>query len=141
MLTAQRLVCSQSGGSKHFSFQHTTIESELQAELRRATIDSVPMAMILGAPEVFTFGQNFIRSFGGKRVLDIGTFTGASALAWALAVPDGTGEVLTFDINLSDYKKYGVPIISKCKKTFKKIRAIEGPALENLGGLAFSNCP
>ncbi|CTQ86939.1 Catechol O-methyltransferase domain-containing protein 1 [Caenorhabditis elegans] len=92
------------------------------------------MSMMLGAPEVLTFGQNFIRSFGGRRVIDVGTYTGASALAWALAVPDD-GEVFTFDIDHTNYKKFGVPIISKCEKTFKKIRAIEGSALDGLDKL------
>ena len=89
---------------------------------------------MLGAPEVLTFGQNFIRSLGGKRALDVGTFTGASALAWALAVPDD-GEVYTFDIDHTNYKKFGVPILSKDQKTFQKIKTVEGPAVESLGEL------
>ncbi|CAP31176.1 Protein CBG12150 [Caenorhabditis briggsae] len=55
-------------------------------------------------------------------------------LAWALAVPDD-GEVYTFDIDHTNYKKYGVPVISKCEKTFKKIHAFEGSALEALDKL------
>ncbi|PIC24907.1 hypothetical protein B9Z55_018044 [Caenorhabditis nigoni] len=114
--------------------EHTSIQSSLQAELQKNTLANAPHSGMLGAPEVLTFGQNFIRSFGGKRVLDIGTFTGASALAWALAVPDD-GEVYTFDIDHTNYKKYGVPVISKCEKTFKKIHALEGSALEALDKL------
>ncbi|CAL2044346.1 unnamed protein product [Caenorhabditis brenneri] len=114
--------------------EHTVVQSPLQAELQKETLGNAPMSMMLGTPEVLTFGQNFIRSFGGKRVLDVGTYTGASALAWALAVPDD-GEVFTFDIDHTNYKKFGVPIISKCEKTFKKIHAIEGSALEELDKL------
>ncbi|KAF1752670.1 hypothetical protein GCK72_019225 [Caenorhabditis remanei] len=114
--------------------ERTVIQSPLQDELQKETLANAPMSMMLGAPEVLSFGQNFIRSFGGKRVLDVGTFTGASALAWALAVPDD-GEVYTFDIDHTNYKKYGVPIISKCEKTFKKIHAVEGSALEAMDKL------
>ncbi|CAI5452853.1 unnamed protein product [Caenorhabditis angaria] len=89
---------------------------------------------MIGAPEVLSFGQNFIRSFHGKRVLDIGTFTGASALAWALAVPDD-GEVYALDIDHTNYRTFGIPIISKCQKTFQKIKAVEAPALETLDKL------
>ncbi|UMM33440.1 hypothetical protein L5515_006922 [Caenorhabditis briggsae] len=114
--------------------EHTVVQEQLQEQLQKETLSHAPMSMMLGAPEVLSFGQNFIRSFGGKRVLDIGTYTGASALAWALAVPDD-GEVYTFDIDHTNYKKYGVPVISKCEKTFKKIHALEGSALEALDKL------
>uniref|UniRef100_A0A1I7TYB7 O-methyltransferase n=1 Tax=Caenorhabditis tropicalis TaxID=1561998 RepID=A0A1I7TYB7_9PELO len=114
--------------------EHTKIQIPLQVELQKETLANAPHAGMLGAPEILTFGQNFIRSYGGKRALDVGTFTGASALAWALAVPDD-GEVYTFDIDHTNYKKFGVPIISKCEKTFKKIKAVEGPAAESLDKL------
>ena len=42
---------------------------------------------MLGAPEVLQLGANYIELIGAKKVLDVGTFTGASALAWALALP------------------------------------------------------
>ncbi|CAD6185310.1 unnamed protein product [Caenorhabditis auriculariae] len=109
----------------------TTKQHALQKELTEATLKNAPMSMMLGAPEVLTFGENFLHLIGAKRVLDIGTYTGASALAWALALPDD-GEVFTFDISHENYKKYGVSVISKCEKTFKKIKAIEGPAVEEL---------
>ncbi|CAI2354815.1 unnamed protein product [Caenorhabditis sp. 36 PRJEB53466] len=117
-----------------YTSEHTTVQSPLQVELQKETLANAPHAGMLGAPEVLTFGQNFIRSFGGKRALDVGTFTGASALAWALAVPED-GEVFTFDIDHTNYRKYGVPILSKCEKTFKKIHAVEGPAVESLDKL------
>ncbi|CAB3403179.1 unnamed protein product [Caenorhabditis bovis] len=116
---------------------HTTIQTDLQKELQEETLKNAPMARMLGAPEVLTFGQNFIRSLGGKKIIDIGTYTGASALAWALATPDD-GEVYTFDIDHTNFRKFGVPIISKCEKTFKKIHLVEGPAVESLERLVAS---
>ncbi|CCD70635.1 O-methyltransferase [Caenorhabditis elegans] len=114
--------------------EHTVVQAPLQVELQNETLANAPHAGMLGAPEVLTFGQNFIKMFGGKRALDVGTFTGASALAWALAVPDD-GEVYTFDIDHTNYHKFGVPILSKCEKTFKKIKPVEGPGVESLDKL------
>ena len=45
--------------------------------------------MMLGAPEVISLNGLLIKSLGGRKVLDIGVFTGASTLAAALALPDG----------------------------------------------------
>ncbi|KAJ1373425.1 hypothetical protein KIN20_035818 [Parelaphostrongylus tenuis] len=64
----------------------TVRQHPLQKELQDYTLKNVPSAFMLGAPEVLTVGSNFIHLISGKKVLDIGTFTGASALAWALAV-------------------------------------------------------
>ncbi|CCD70634.1 O-methyltransferase [Caenorhabditis elegans] len=114
--------------------EHTAVQTPLQAELQKETLTNAPHSGMLGAPEVLTFGENFIKFLGAKRVLDVGTFTGASALAWALAVPDD-GEVFTFDIDHANYRKFGVPILSKCEKTFKKIKPVEGPGVESLDKL------
>ena len=44
---------------------------------------------MLGAPEVISMNALLIKSLGGKKVLDIGVYTGASSLGAALALPDG----------------------------------------------------
>ncbi|KAJ1347015.1 hypothetical protein KIN20_001952 [Parelaphostrongylus tenuis] len=64
----------------------TVRQHPLQKELHDSTLKNAPMSFMLGAPEVLTVGSNLIHLIGGKKALDIGTFTGASALAWALAV-------------------------------------------------------
>ncbi|KAL6722513.1 O-methyltransferase [Ancylostoma duodenale] len=103
----------------------------LQAELQEATLNNAPFAGMLGAPEVLTIGANFIHLIEGKKVLDIGTFTGASALAWAIATGKD-GKVYTFDVSHDNYKQFGVPIISKDQEIFKRIIPVEAPALERL---------
>ncbi|EYC07124.1 hypothetical protein Y032_0072g696 [Ancylostoma ceylanicum] len=103
----------------------------LQAELQEATLNNAPFAGMLGAPEVLTIGANFIHLIGGKKALDIGTFTGASALAWAIATGKD-GEVYTFDVSHENYKQFGVPVISKDEEIFKRIIPVEAPALERL---------
>ena len=44
---------------------------------------------MLGAPEVLALNSLLVQSLGAKKVLDVGVFTGASALAAALALPKG----------------------------------------------------
>ena len=86
---------------------------------------------MLGAPEVLQFGKNFIQLINAKRCLDIGTFTGASALAWAIAVPED-GEVWTFDIDHKALNDIGLPLIKKHTKLEKKINFKLGHAVESL---------
>ncbi|VDO87694.1 unnamed protein product [Heligmosomoides polygyrus] len=112
----------------------TVVVHPLQKELQEKTLKDAPAAGMLGAPEVLTIGANFIHLIGGKRALDIGTFTGASALAWALATGEG-GKVYTFDISHKNYNTFGVPIISKDQEIFSRIVPIENPALESLDKL------
>ncbi|KAK6766843.1 hypothetical protein RB195_026240 [Necator americanus] len=109
----------------------TVKQHPLQVELQENTFKNTPAAMMMGAPEVLTFGMNFIHLIGGKRAIDIGTFTGASALAWALAAGDGA-EVYTLDITHDNFNKIGVPVISKDKEVFKRIIPVQAPAMESL---------
>ena len=65
--------------------------------LQEATM-KVPRSGMLGAPECLLMNQTLIRTRKAKKVLDIGMFTGASALASALAVGQ-EGTVQTFDVS------------------------------------------
>ena len=112
----------------------TVVQHPLQKELQKETLDKAELAMMLGAPEILTIGSHFLELIGGKKVIDIGTYTGASALAWALAIPDG-GKVYTLDVDHKNFKKHGLPILKKCAKTMEKIEAVEAPALETLARL------
>ncbi len=53
--------------------------------------------MLIGKMEASLIGF-LLRSIGAKRILELGTFTGYSALAMAENIPDD-GEVITVDIN------------------------------------------
>ncbi len=61
-------------------------------------------------------------------------FTGASALAWALALP-ADGEVHTMDVSDDAYNKYGKAIVERDPNIAKKIHRHIRPALETLGRL------
>ncbi|CAJ0571864.1 unnamed protein product, partial [Mesorhabditis spiculigera] len=106
----------------------------MQQELQDSTLANHKMSVMLGAPEVLTIGQNFLKLIHAKKVLDIGTFTGASALAWALALPDD-GQVISMDVDSSALDQIGRPVIEKCPKTAKKIKFQTESAIDTLDRL------
>lgn len=61
----------------------------------------VPRSVMLGAPEVLAMNMTIIKTRRAKKVIDIGTFTGASALAAAMAFGKdiSDGQVITCDID------------------------------------------
>ena len=67
-----------------------TISRELpvQKRLREKTAE-LPNANMLTTPDQVAFLQMLVKLMGAKRILEIGTFTGYSALAMALALPPG----------------------------------------------------
>jgi predicted O-methyltransferase YrrM len=106
-------------------------ETRVQRELRAAT-RKLPMAgMQIGADQGALL-QVLVRLVGAKRCIEIGTFTGYSALAVALALPPG-GRIVCCDVSEEwtaigrrYWKKAGVD---------RKISLRLGPALETLAGL------
>ncbi len=65
-----------------------------------------------------------------------GTYTGASALAWALAIPPD-GQVITMDVDDAVYRQIGKPIIKEAGVA-NKIQLKLQPALKTLGNVAFT---
>ena len=72
-------------------------EHPLQAELR-AAMRGHPQANMQIAPEQGQFMAMLVKLIGARRTLEIGVFTGYSALAVALALPP-EGRVVACDIN------------------------------------------
>lgn len=67
------------------------------AALREET-SKMSLAVMQISPEQGQFMQFLLRMLNAKRVLEIGTFTGYSALAMSLALPED-GHLITCDIN------------------------------------------
>lgn len=72
-------------------------EADILAQLRQATA-SQSMTQMQIAPEQGQFMALLIQLIGAKKTLDIGVFTGYSALVVALALPQG-GKVVACEVN------------------------------------------
>jgi caffeoyl-CoA O-methyltransferase len=74
-----------------------TRETAVQRRLRAAT-RRIPMGTMQIGPDQAAFMQLLVRAIGARRCLEIGTFTGYSALAVALALPPG-GRIVCCDVS------------------------------------------
>jgi predicted O-methyltransferase YrrM len=72
-------------------------ETGVQRSLRRTT-QRLPRATMQIAPEQGQFLQLLVRLTGARRILEIGTFTGYSALSMALALPRN-GKIVCCDLS------------------------------------------
>ncbi len=106
-------------------------EPEALRRLREAT-GALPNANWQIAPEQGQFMALLVELIGARRTLDIGTFTGYSALAVALALPDD-GEVIACDIR-EEWTSMGRRFWQDAGVAHK-IDFRLGPALETLNGL------
>jgi len=118
---------------ERYAEQQTTPLSPLMEELVRETRAAFPdrFQMLCGQVEG-QYLQMLVAAVGARRVLEVGTFTGFSALMMAAALP-ADGELITLELS---------PKHAAFAKSFferspagKKITLIEGPALESLHSL------
>jgi predicted O-methyltransferase YrrM len=111
--------------------EHSVREPLVLRELREAT-QAVPMSgMQIGADQG-QFLQLLVQAIGARRCLEIGTYTGYSALAVALALPKD-GRIICCDIS-EEWTAVGKPFWKKAGVE-KKIDLRIGPALQTLKGL------
>ena len=95
----------------------------------RAYTASMPLAIMQVSPEQAQFMQLLIRLSRAKNILEIGTFTGYSALAMALALPDD-GRLITCDIN-KEWTHIALEFWKKAHQE-KKIELRLAPALDTM---------
>jgi caffeoyl-CoA O-methyltransferase len=115
-----------------YAFDHTAPEPDLLRELSEETHARMQMPQMLTGRLEGRFLKLLARMTGAKRVLEIGTFTGYSALSMAEGMPED-GKVVTCEIEPAhaavaqryfDASPFG-----------KKIGIRMGPALETLAAL------
>jgi predicted O-methyltransferase YrrM len=99
--------------------------------LRQET-SSMELAVMQIPPEQAQFLQLLLRLTQAKNVLELGTFTGYSALAMALMLPDD-GKLITCDIS-TEWTKRAHPFWKEAKQDHK-IELRLGPALDTLHAL------
>lgn len=81
----------------HYLLTTSSRESELLAELRDVTAKNEKASMQI-APEQGQFMQLLVKLTGAKNILEIGTFTGYSALVMAQALPE-QGKIICCDVS------------------------------------------
>ncbi len=106
-------------------------EHPVLTALREAT-STMELANMQVAPEQAQFMQMLLRLIGAKKVLELGTFTGYSALAMSLALPED-GTLITCDLSKEWTSK--AHSFWKEAKQDHKIELKLAPALETLYAL------
>ena len=106
-------------------------EPEILAELRSATA-ALPNSVMQIGPDQGQLMGLLVKLIGAQRCIEVGTFTGYSALAVALALPEG-GTVITCDVN-ADWAAIGQRLWRKAGVE-SRIDLRIGPALDTLSHL------
>lgn len=118
---------------ENYAYEHTQSEGELLARLEKETYESLEIPQMITGRVEGRFLKMLVHLLKAKRVLEIGAFSGYSALSMALALPED-GELFTCDVD---------PLAVAFAKRFfaqsehgKKITLLEGAALESLRNLS-----
>lgn len=115
----------------HYLLDVSLREHPVAAELRAATRDHPRVSMQI-APEQGQLMALLVKLIGARRTIEIGVFTGYSALAVALALPDD-GRVLACDIS-REYTDVGRRFWNKAG-VGHKIDLRIAPAMDTLDGV------
>jgi predicted O-methyltransferase YrrM len=113
---------------ERYLHEHSVREPAILRELRSATASVPHSGMQIGADQG-QFMAILVKLMGAKRCLEIGTYTGYSALAVALALPQD-GSIVCCDVS-EEWTAVGKPFWKKARVE-KKIDLRIGPALRTL---------
>lgn len=114
---------------------HSASESEVRRRLREETNLTMECPQMVVGPLEGAFLQIMALSVGARRVLEIGTFTGYSALCFAESLPDD-GQVITCDIDSDStalamrywrQSPHGAKIHLRLAPALETLQAISGP--------------
>ncbi|MCL5024084.1 MAG: class I SAM-dependent methyltransferase [Nitrospirae bacterium] len=115
--------------AEEYAADHTTPMSALLEEVERFTLMKTPYPSMLTGRVEGRFLQTITRLSGARHIVDIGTFTGYSALAMAEVLPDDA-EILTIEHN-AEHAKIAQNFFDRSPGGFK-ITLCLGEALEIL---------
>lgn len=109
--------------------QHTTPSSAELEELERETIRTLEAPGMLSGPVVGRLLEFVVYTLGARSVLEIGTFSGYSALAMAEGLPpDGRIVTLEIDERHAELASHAIA----ASPYAERIEVVLGPALESL---------
>ena len=86
------------GSVSEYCDRHTVAESEVMAAIAKDTHANTEMAIMMVGPMQAAFLRLMVQLTGARRVVEVGTFTGYSAIAMAEGLP-ADGRVITLDIS------------------------------------------
>jgi len=113
--------------AEEYAADHTTPMSALLEEIEHFTMTRSPYPNMLSGRVEGRFLQIVAQLSGAQHIVDIGTFTGYSALAMAEVLPDD-GEILTIEHN-TDHAKIALDFFGRspsgCKITLRTGEALE----------------
>lgn len=118
---------------ERYVYNHTASEGELLARLQKETQDSLDYPQMLSGRTVGRFLKLQAQLLGARRILEVGTFSGYSALSMAEALPKD-GRLYTCDEDPA--------AIEVAKRYFaesphgSKIILLEGKALDSIAALS-----
>ena len=116
-------------GIEEYALEKTSDHNQLLAELMQDTRENMHLPQMLTGPVEGRLLNLIVKISNTRRILEIGTFTGYSALSMVEALPDD-GELITLDLDPK--------CIEMAKSYFarsphgQKIKLIEGPALDSI---------
>lgn len=113
---------------------HSVREHSEQTALRKVTREH-PRGGMQISPEQGQFMQLLVKLIGARRCIEIGTFTGYSALTVALALP-ADGRILACDIS-DEYTSIGKPFWQRAGVA-GKIELVLAPAVQTLDARIFA---
>ncbi len=113
--------------------EHSTPPDEVLSGLIRATADQAGgFSMMQIAPEQGAFLTWFVRALGVRHAIEIGTFTGYSALCIARGLPDD-GSLICLDVS-DEWTRVGRPYWEQAGVA-DRIDLRLGPAIETLAAM------
>jgi caffeoyl-CoA O-methyltransferase len=118
-----------SAAIEDYALQNTREESQLLTEIREATDRELEYSNMLTNRLVGRLLQIIIKLGNVRRVLELGTFTGYSALTMAEALPE-EGEIRTLEMN-EKYERIAHRYINRSLHA-DKVEIVMGEALETL---------
>lgn len=109
--------------------QHTRAENDLLKRLAEETFAKTTAPQMLTGKVEGQFLKMLVKLSGAKRIIEVGMFTGYSAISMASGLPDD-GELFTCDIS-EEYQKIAQRYFDQCRHG-KKIKVLLGKAKESI---------